>query len=238
MSQLANTFPEILASRDIVQGKNPYPTLELSIRNPENRLLDPLVEKKLFALLADAGACGLSQSRLHSHHKINAGEFQAFADAHPERVQLVERKDAQGRLKRFLSLRSLPEVKPPDSPQPGTSIDPQAEIARAFTPTDERMLQDKHKLLALLVDGARMDTWLDTWLNPLLSWSRVEAIASQFPDQFEITKAPNGRELVIGLKAQPSAEVHTEPPPQKPPEPPHPELSPTHLAKSTELDVH
>ena len=51
MSQLANTFPEILASRDIVQGKNPYPTLELSIRNPENRLLDPLVEKTAFRVV-------------------------------------------------------------------------------------------------------------------------------------------------------------------------------------------
>jgi hypothetical protein len=216
LNQTVNSYPFLFEGKDVLKGRNPFPTLSISLRKePEPEpVVMPEIEVKIRAALKGTGENGLTLGRLHHRFSISSQDAIAFAQEHAGWCEIIERFDQQKRKKLFIRLR-LPTGKPePVAPKvfhDGRWIDPSEK------PSDQ-LKQDCFRLCAILREGAR----LSSWLEPQIAWSRVEEIALVWPDLLQFEKSGNGREWFVGLKpetVEPIETIGVTPPENKPREP-------------------
>jgi hypothetical protein len=199
-------------------------------------------ELKILRVLNDAKKTGVTQNRLHSHHRISTATSTRFVADHPGLVELVTRKDQQGRLRTFVRLIQKPEaIEAPvpvatsetvasEAPQSVETADEQSN-AKAIDPSDETLLRDRN-VLAEFLSVPRGSSWLCEVSH--LSLERIRLIAQTFPESrigIEQRYPSVHSDFIISMRHAPVPEVRVETPPPKPPAIEGPKLSAEDMKK-------
>jgi hypothetical protein len=193
---VTNSYPFLFETRDVLKGRNPFPTLQIQLRkqpDPEPVIM-PELESNIRAALQGSGENGLSLQRLNRRHKVTTAEALQFAQNHSAWVEITERFDQQRRKKLFIRLKGL-SVK--TEPLVAKVFHDGRWISPADAP-DDQLKQDMSRLVGILRDGSR----LSSWLEPMIAWTRVQEVALFWPNLLVFNKSGNLREWFVGLRPE------------------------------------